>query len=292
MSFQSINRQSASPPAPHSVAPGASFELADILAVLRVRAGLILRVAFLVVALAVVIVYLLPTKYSSSAVVMLDPRKNTVADLSSVLSALSTDPASLQNQIQVLESRDLAAEVITKLKLYDDPEFNGSLQRSVGGVLLSSLNPKNWLANANAPAADVGAERDAIIDAFLSHLSADSIGLSTTITVAFTSRDADKASLIANAVAQTYVDDTMATKLRASDATSAWLTQRIRDLAGQVQTQEAAALTYRAQHNLDSSAGGTSLIEAQLGGINTQIVQARADYTAKLAVLNQVQIPW
>jgi len=44
--------------------------------------------------------------------------------LSSVLSALPTDPSSVQNQIQVLSSRDLARRVIGKLKLYDDPEFN------------------------------------------------------------------------------------------------------------------------------------------------------------------------
>jgi len=286
MSFQGVNPQTGSPPAPRGA--GASLELADLVAILRSRAGLILRVAALVIALAAVAVFLMPAKYSSSAAVMLDPRKNTVADLSSVLSALPTDPASVQNQIQVLESRDLAAEVIAKLKLYDDPEFNGAVQRSVGSVLLSALNPKAWLAGQSAPA-DPAAQRDAIVDAFLSHLSADTVGLSTTITVTFTSRDADKAALIANAVAQTYVEDTVASKLRASDATSAWLTQRIRDLGRQVQAEEAAALTYRAQHNLDSSAGGTSLIEAQLGGINTQIVQARADYTAKLAVYNQVQ---
>ncbi len=90
-------------------------------------------------------------------------------------------------------------------------------------------------------------------------------------------------------MAQTYAGDLVEAKLRASDSTSTWLTQRIRDLGEQVQRQEAAALTYRAQHNLDSSAGGTSLIEAQLGGINGQIVQARADLSAKLAVYNQVQ---
>ena len=121
------------------------------MASLRARIGLIVRVAVLVVAAAVVIVSVLPTRYTSSAVLMIDPRKNTVADLSSVLSALPTDPASLQNQIQVLQSRDLAAEVIAKLKLYDDPEFNGALQPSVGGALLAALNPEHWFVKRSAP---------------------------------------------------------------------------------------------------------------------------------------------
>ncbi|HXC55426.1 MAG TPA: exopolysaccharide transport family protein [Rhizomicrobium sp.] len=288
MSFQGINPHSAAPPDARNGPPPAPSELADILAGLRARSGLILRITVLVVAVAIVTVCLMPTRYSSSAVVMLDPRKNTVADLSAVLSALPTDPASLQNQIQILQSRDLAAEVIAKLKLYDDPEFNGALQQSVGGALLASLNPRHWFSDG-PQAVDPNVERDAIIDAFLAHLSAETLGLSTTVTVTFTSRDAGKAARIADAVVETYVGDLVEAKLRASDSTSAWLTQRIRDLGNQVQIQEAAALTYRAQHNLDSSAAGTSLIEAQLGGINGQIVQARADLSAKVAVYNQVQ---
>ncbi|HEX4301894.1 MAG TPA: Wzz/FepE/Etk N-terminal domain-containing protein [Rhizomicrobium sp.] len=285
MSFQGINPH---PDQPRPASSAAPLELADILALLRSRLGLILRVTLLVIAIAVVIAVMLPTRYVSSAVVMLDPRKNTVADLSAVLSALPTDPSSLQNQIQILYSRDLAAEVIAKLKLYDDPEFNGALQQSVGSQLTASLNPRSWFASNTAPP-DPAIQRDAIIDAFLSHLSAETVGLSTTVTVSFGSRDGAKAALIADTVAQTYVSDLVEAKLRASDETSAWLTQRIRELGAKVEAQEAAALTYRAQHNLDSSAGGTSLIEAQLGGINGQIVQARADLSAKMAVFNQVQ---
>ncbi len=285
MSFQGINPNPALPSDARRPAP---FGLADIAAILRAKAGLILRVAAATIALALVTASLLPAHYSSSAIVMLDNRKNAIADLSAVLSALPTDPASLQNQIQVLQSRDLAAEVIAKLKLYDDPEFNAALQPSIGSALFAALNPKRWFVGDPGPP-DPAVERDVIIDAFLSHLSATTVGLSTTITVTFTSRDRDKAALIADTVAQTYVDDLVTTKVQASEATSAWLTARVRELGRQVEQQEAAALTYRAQHHLDSSAGGTALIEQQLGGINGQIVQARADYSAKLAVYNQVQ---
>lgn len=279
MSFQGINPNPAHP----------ALDLGDILALLRARFGVILRITAIVVAIAVVVASLWPARYSSSAVVMIDPRKNTVADLSSVLTALPTDPSSLQNQIQLLQSRDLAAEVIAKLKLYDDPEFNPTLQQSVGSVLLSALNPKHWFSDAASAPTDPAVERDAIIDNFLTHLSAETLGLSTTVTVTFQSRDPAKAALIADTVAQTYISDLVEAKLKASDATSAWLTQRIRELGSEVQQKEALALTYRAQHNLDSSAGGTALMEQQLGGINGQIVQARADLSAKTAVYNQVE---
>ncbi len=199
MSFQGINPNSAAPAVP----PGPS--LAEIVRGLRARVGLILCTTAAVVALAVVVATLLPTRYTSSSVVMLDPRKNTIADLL---------PCSRRCDRSVLDpepdpdspSRDLAAEVIAKLDLYDDPEFNPALQQSVGGLLFSALNPRNWFADRDAAATmDPAVQKDAIIDDFSGHLWAESLGLSTTITVSFSSRDAKKAALIADTVAQTYV---------------------------------------------------------------------------------------
>ena len=80
----------------------ASFQLGDLARVAHARRALIRNVALAIVAVTVVMLMLLPTLYSTSASVMLDPRKNNVADLSSVLSQLPTDPSSLQNQIQIL----------------------------------------------------------------------------------------------------------------------------------------------------------------------------------------------
>ena len=92
------------PPAPP---PGLS--LADFLRIVETRRGLILRVALAVIVLATVVALLLPRQYSSSAVVMLDQRKNNITDLSAVLSQLPADPATLQNQIQIITSRQIAA---------------------------------------------------------------------------------------------------------------------------------------------------------------------------------------
>ena len=123
-----------------SAAISPAFQMGDLVRVVRERAGLIRAVAIATVALAGAVVAVLPTRYSTSASVMLDPRKNNVADLSSVLSQLPTDPSSLQNQIQILTSRDLAFEVIASLKLYDDPEFNSALKPGAA----AAVDPRNW----------------------------------------------------------------------------------------------------------------------------------------------------
>ena len=45
---------------------------------------------------------------------MMDQHKNNVTDMSAVLSQLPGDPATLQDQIQILDSRDLADKVIAQ----------------------------------------------------------------------------------------------------------------------------------------------------------------------------------
>ena len=272
-----------------SSAGEAPFRLADLLRVLDERRTLVRNVAVGVSLLTLLVLIYLPTLYASSAVVMLDQRKNNVADQSSVLSALPTDPSSVQNQIQLLSSRDLALRVIGKLKLYNDPEFNPALNKGgapgIGDVLRLFIP-----ANGSSPPGSqhVDYERDAIVSAFLSHLDVNALGLSTSITVTFTSRDPAKAALIANTLADTYTEDQVDTKVAAARKATQWLTDRIHQLAQQAQSAENAVEQYKTEHNLVESADGSSLVDQQLGVLNAQLVAAQSDLAEKTATYDRV----
>src|SRR3954452_17524632 len=142
------------------------FRLPDLLRLMIRRHRLILGIAAACVALTAYVLMLLPTLYSASAMVMLEQRKNNVADASSVLSELPTDPASVQNQIQILTSRDLASRVVDKLGLENDPEFNGAAPFDIA---------------QSAAGTDTFHER--VVNAFLSRLSVENEGLSTAIAI-------------------------------------------------------------------------------------------------------------
>jgi len=259
----------------------APFGAADFMRVLKERRRLIRNVTLAVVALTALVMMCLPTLYSSTAVVMLDQRKNSVADLSAVLSALPTDPSSVQNQIQVLSSRDLALKVIAKLKLYADPEFNPALDKSA----LPSLNPLHYLRPAAPLSTDLN---DAIVSNFLDHLDVSALGLSTSIEVSFSSRDPEKAALIANTLAGSYTEDQVAVKIGAARQAAQWLSERMHQLAQEVQQQESAVEEYKAEHNLVESASGASLVDQQLVAINTQLIAAQSDLAEKKASYERV----
>jgi len=274
-------------PQPYAPAP---FQLADFIRLLDARRGLIARVALCTILCGLAIAIVLPTTYASSAVVILDPRKNNVTDLSAVLSPLGSDPAAVQNQIQIITSRDLASSVVDRLKLYDDPEFNpGMAQPSLVdlvGEMFSLLNPKNWFENIAPASGALG--RDRVVDALQRHVSADSQGLSTTITITATARDGAKAALIANTLADVYVKSQVAAKVGATAATTDWLNTRLQDLSQQLQIQQEAIQRYKAEHGLNDSAPGNSIVDQQMVGISAQVVTARSELAEKQAVNDRI----
>ncbi|MDE3116811.1 MAG: GumC family protein, partial [Pseudomonadota bacterium] len=291
MSFRGTTQAGAAPaesgPAAagtRDVAPaGAAFGVADLMGVIRQRLRLIRLVVLSILALTLLVLMILPTVYSASAVVMVDQRKNNIADLSAVLSELPTDTASLQNQIQLLTSRDLAGAVVDRLGLIHDPEFNPQAKAPAQGPW---RNVVSWLGGQAAPG--LAEQREATIDALLRHLSVDAIGLSTSMEVRVTASSAAKAARIANTVAAAYVAEQLKMKSVAADTATAWLTARAAQLSDQIQAADATVETYRAAHNLNLAADGSSLVDQQLSAISTQLVQAEADLASKEASYNRI----
>ncbi|HTQ14321.1 MAG TPA: polysaccharide biosynthesis tyrosine autokinase [Rhizomicrobium sp.] len=254
------------------VTPGAeSFRPSDLVHLAGRRLNLILATMLVVVALAAVVSLVLPARYTASAVVMLDPRKNNVADVSAVVSELPVDPATVQDQIQILTSRDLAGRVIDRLGLADDPEFNPALSPGPMSTLFGGAG----MSEAE--------QRDAEVDTLLRHLTASAAGLSTAIAITYSAGDPQKAARIANAVAGVYISSEVDAKLNDTRATNDWLQARIRQLSHQVQAAEANVQAYKAEHDINETADGASLVDQQLTAINGQLVDARSDLAEKEA---------
>jgi capsular exopolysaccharide synthesis family protein len=261
------------------------FTTGDLIRVVKERRGPILKVAACVVLLTVAVLLFLPSVYTSTAKVLLDPRRNRVTDLTAVVSNTPTDPASVQNQTQILTSRDLAAEVITKLDLANDAEFAGS-GNGTSDMVLRALGMRHSDQAVDAPS------RDTVIEAFLEHLSVAVEGVSTTIDITFKADSAEKAARIANAVADAYIHDQIGLKTEAAQATTSWLNTRIDQLEKQVQAAEAAVQTYKAENgitDITGITGGTSIADQQLTAINTQLVQARANLAQQEAISARVK---
>lgn len=210
----------------------------------------------------------------------------------------------LQTEVGVLTSRVLAERVIDKLKLDQDPEFNPQLREpDTVGSIVSSLNPLSLLSRiASAPTPDQdpatppnenmarALSRAAIVDSFLSRLSATAQRRTYLIDVSFISSDREKATLILNTVAQQYLLDRLEASFDDARRVTSWLEERLSTLRQDVQTAETAVEEFRQRNGLRRSGDGRkTLTDQQLSELNSRLIIARTDLAQKQARLNQIR---
>jgi exopolysaccharide transport family protein len=268
------------------------FDFNSVLQIIAVRYRLILGVALAVVALTLVEVSNMPAQYDAKALVLLDQRQNKVQDVNAVLSGLNTDQTSIGNQLQILRSRDLIAQVIDKLGLDKQVAPAPAAKPTLVSQAMHLVNPRNWFGQANvtSPALSPSAQRrEALINAILGGESVTVLELSSALQITYRSSDPKQAAQIANAIADAYVQDQINAKTQATQKTSQWLADRLQELSGQMQTGDAAVQEYKADNNINETQGGGSVLEQQLGQLNAQLVAARSDAAEAQAKYNQAK---
>jgi capsular exopolysaccharide synthesis family protein len=256
-----------------------SFDVAAVLRILSARKAIVIGTVLGALALALVSFLFITQTYSATAVLMLDQRKNAVEDVNAVLSGLPADATSLQNQIQVLTSRQLASRVVDKLKLDRDSEFNTEIATGFWGIFSS------------AGAIEIRRDekgREVAINRLLKQLSVQQVGASTSMTISVASIDAAKSARLTNAVADAYVEDQIDTKFDATLKATEWLSNRARLTAAQVQTDEAAVQRYKADNGIVDTATGGSIVDQQTVSVSAQLITARADLAQKEAIYDRV----
>jgi exopolysaccharide transport family protein len=275
--------------ADHLGQEGQGFDFVNFLRVVRMRWKLLAATVAAVVALALAFIALTTPLYSATAIVMLDQQKNSVESADAILSGLGSDQATIQNQVQILTSQELANRVIDKLKLDQDPEFNPAT--AGWAAIFGILNPMNWFpkhADTQAAAQGQDLERASLIARFESRLSIEPIGLSTAISITFASSDPQKAALITNAIANAYVEDQLEAKFDATQKATQWLSGRIAELARKAQEADAAVQRYKAEHNITTTGNGVSVIDQQTSDINAQLVASKTVLAEKQAAYSSL----
>jgi len=263
-----------------------SFDLNIAIATFRRRLRL-----FAAVALAIFVAVLLYTlqetpRYTATAQVMLDVRKEQVADMSAVLSGLPADSSVVDTEVEVLKSRSLAARVVKQLKLTEDPYFNPNAPGAKG---VKSWLP--WVKTVVAPTVAVDSveaqrQQERVVDSLLGGLKVRRSGLTYLIGVDYTHTNPADAARIANAFADLYLTEQLEAKFDATAKANEWLDTRVAELRDQLQVAEAAVQQYKIANNLMSAEGAT-LTEQEISGLNQQLAAARAQQAesdARLAI--------
>ena len=190
---------------------------------------LIVGLTLLAAALAFAAVNLITPRYKSEARVLIETRENIFLrpDAEKSLERSATvDQEAVTSQVQLILSRDLAREVIKKLKLAERPEFDPVLRRTRPLRTVLRL-----IGIVKDPMEMTPEER--VLKSYYERLAAFQVEKSRVIAIEFESQDPELAAQAANAIAEGYLVLQQAAKQDQTRSAGAWLVRRDRAAARQ-----------------------------------------------------------
>ncbi|MGV0879111.1 polysaccharide biosynthesis tyrosine autokinase [Martelella sp. FLE1502] len=214
--------------------------------------------------------------YRASSVLMVSSQAETVIDLPSVLAQLGTDDVALKSEIEVIRSRILLGKVVDSLDLTSDPEFNRSLREpTVVSQLIAYI--KSLLPMEDEPedeAVDPDWTRDRVVNALLDSFTATVVPDTTTFRITVSSEDPRKAALIADTIAEQYVQRQIDVKRGATVDAIDWLSERVAELKLALEKSENAVKQFKTDTPL-TTPEVLSGLERQLKSIRDRIAETR-----------------
>src|ERR1700729_523559 len=221
--------------------------------------------------LSITAVNMITPRYKSEVRILIDGRENVFlrpnAERNDDRNAL--DAEAVTSQVQLLQSRDLAREVIKKNRLAELPEFDPVLR---GFSPLKSLLA--LIGIGRDPISLTPEER--VLDSYYDRFTAYAVDKSRVVVVEFQSRDPDLAARVANSIADGYLVLQQDSRRDQARSAGQWLAGEIESLRKKVAGAETRVEDFRSGSSLFVGTNNTTLSNQQMGELNTQLNNARA----------------
>ncbi|HEY0522464.1 MAG TPA: polysaccharide biosynthesis tyrosine autokinase [Stellaceae bacterium] len=236
--------------------------------------------------------------YTATGQIAIGPRQNQVVNIQDVVSSLKGDNETIATEMGVIRSRKLAEKTLTKLALYDTPEFDpptGLFSRvktsaveflTAHSVLPPTVLDKMRIAQADGNAPDKKLNR--AIDFFLDKLKVSSDGKSRILTVSFQSSSADTAAQVVNTLSDFYIVAQLDAKFEATKRANDWLSERLTSLKQELLTADSAVERYRRDHGIVQGQTST-LMTQEMSAVSADLTAARAKRIEAQSRLASVQ---
>jgi capsular exopolysaccharide synthesis family protein len=256
------------------------FDWERAVRILRKNWRLSLAFVLVVFSLSVLIAFKSPDVYEPIARLEIDPPGSETFSLKDLLNLSSTDQDYLETQIQILQSDELAIDVIRNLRLDRNPKI-------VGTKALNEYNQPSEQEN-QSPTQLTRLENLAL-RAFKTRLSVSRVRNSRLVGVSFLSRDATLSSQVTNTLVNIFIDRNYRTRYETTMRASEWLSGQLADLRQKVENANKVLVDYQRANGIVYSDEKDNAVTQKVTQLNHELTQAQADRIQLEAYLKMIQ---
>ncbi len=259
------------------------IDLRKFFAIIKRRRKIIINTVILVLALALVFLFLQTSRYTSDSVLQFNLREQQVVDIKSVIMGLPSDEAAISSELDTMRSRYIIGRVYDKMDLENNEQFYQEFSRAPEeGSSFFGL----FSADDSELQHDKKVRKLVAIDNVMKRLSIDRKPRSYTVKIRFTSESPELSALITNAIIDEYLLNEVEMQYDVTKRANDWLKVRVEELQEKVRESENAVQKFREENNLIKSSG-TTVNEKQLDELNSQLVLAHTELAQAKARLEQ-----
>lgn len=251
-----------------SLSGGISHELnlLEILGGIKRRFYLIIAFTLLFTIFGLLIISVSPRKFEAQTLLTLETSDHFRPDNNNASPNLLPPAESvLLSHVEMLQSQDMAQNIVDDLKLDQDQRF--------------------WHKSARPQ--DNGEARQKALLAVANNVNIKPIGRSLVIEISYKHPDAEMAAMIVNRYAEIFQEQQIKEKIAQSKYTGIWLERRLEILNKKLRESARAVEEYRAKEDLIDGAKA-EITSQQISDISSQLMQAQAEEAGIMARKSQI----
>lgn len=262
---------------PASPAADGGTDLAEYLRALRMYAWLVVLFTIGASAVAVAVTVRQARIYEASCVIEYDPNPprplgEGVEDVAEPISDFWSSHEFFETQNHIIASRLIAERVVERLGLHHDRSF----------VTGSDEGAADW------PGVEI-AEAALILQ---SRLTVEGVDGTRLVQIRVQDRSPERAALIANTIADTFIEKTVEDRLGSTVTSLEWLGEQLDSLRQELDGSELALHAFKQEHNILSVSmeDRQNLVSAQVEHFNAALNTARSERIQLRARLTRLRV--
>lgn len=227
---------------------------------------------------AIMVIFSLKPVYQAQATLLIEASDPNIVSIEEVYQLGVRKNEYYFTQFEILKSRELAARVVERHEQLLTRLIENQQSHLFGGALAPS---------SSGPLTEE-ARFQQLLRFFRGNLSIDPVRNTQLVGISFESGDPQAAAVLANELAQVYIESNLEARLAMTQQAAAWLAGRIDTLKFKLKESEERLQLYRERENLVEMEGQKTLASRDLEEISSKLSEARRQRVQAENIASQV----